>query len=491
VKRNLAPTVADILFIVVAPLTAITRTVKLTHSDGDLAAHIRMGQVILETRELPRHSLSSLTASNEPLVAHAWLSEVFFAGLFSIGGLALISVAAGILVGFTHAGVAQFLRTRGVDPRWALAAAFISLAVSSTHWLARPHMFSILGVALTIFLLESRPKHRVPLFALLFLLWANLHGGWIYGLVLIGAYVVGNAIEMRASPSERGRWRSAIRADALALAAAAGASLVNPYGWTLHREVFSAATSSDLARQMAEFLPPDFQTLAPLPFLLALLLTVALLATAERRMSAPRLIVLLVSVFFALRSFRNMALFGVSGWPLVALHISASWPPGRRPFRWFSEIARLDRSGRTGLYAVPVALALLVLGINGGSAANVRLIRNSFSPAHFPVLAVSRARAANLDGPVFEAWEWGGYIMNAWPDARLVVDPLEFNAATVRAFSEIDAVRPGWKDEMRRWNVRTVIIRPDSRLALTLEKDPEWKVWYRDSISAVFRPATD
>lgn len=81
--------------------------------------------------------------------------------------------------------------------------------------------------------------------------------------------------------------------------------------------------------------------------------------------------------------------------------------------------------------------------------------------------------------------------MNAWPAARLVVDPLEFNDATVRAFSEIDAVRPGWKDEMRRWNVRTVIIRPDSRLALTLEKDPEWKVWYRDSISAVFRPATD
>ena len=81
--------------------------------------------------------------------------------------------------------------------------------------------------------------------------------------------------------------------------------------------------------------------------------------------------------------------------------------------------------------------------------------------------------------------------MNAWPAARLVVDPLEFNDATIRAFSEIDAVRPGWKNEMRKWNVRTVIIRPDSRLALALEKDPEWKVWYRDSISAVFRPATD
>jgi hypothetical protein len=491
VKRNLAPTVADILFLIVAPLTAVTRTIKLTHSDGDLAAHIRMGKVILDTGELPRHSLSSVTAANEPLVAHAWLSEVLFAALFSVGGLALISVVTGIIVGLTHAGVAQFLRKRDVDPRWALAAAFISLSVSSTHWLARPHMFSILGVALTIFLLESRAKHRLPLFALLFIVWANLHGGWIYGLVMISAYVVGDAMEMRVSGVERTRWSAALRADALALVTAAAVTLVNPYGWGLHREVFGAATSSDLARQMAEFLPPDFQTLAPLPFLFALLLTIALLSTAERRLSAPRLIVLVVSAFFALRSFRNMALFGVSAWPLVALHVSNAWPRNGRPFQWFSEIARLDRTARAGLYAVPVALALVLLGINNGRIGNVGLIRNAFSPAHFPVSAVSRARAANLDGPVFEAWEWGGYIMNAWPAARLVVDPLEFNDATVRAFSEIDAVRPGWKNEMRRWNVRTVIIRPDSRLALTLENDPEWKVWYRDSISAVFRPATN
>ncbi|MGK2962496.1 MAG: hypothetical protein ACSLFK_10170, partial [Gemmatimonadaceae bacterium] len=210
-KLNRAPSVADILFFIVAPLTAITRTVKLTHSDGDLAAHIRMGQVILETRQIPPHSLASFTAPTEPLIAHAWLSEVIFALLFSVGGLALISVVTGILVGATHASVALFLRRQGVDARWALSAALLSLAVSSTHWLARPHMFSILGVALTLYLMESRQKRRLALTALLFAVWANLHGGWLYGLMMVALYAIGSALEATLSAENRSDWLSRSR----------------------------------------------------------------------------------------------------------------------------------------------------------------------------------------------------------------------------------------------------------------------------------------
>ena len=118
-KSNLAPGIADILFLVVAPITAITRTIKLTHSDGDLAAHIRMGDVILAAGSIPAFSLVSVTASNDPLIAHGWLSEVLFAALFSVGGLAAISAASGILIAGTHAAVAVFLST-------AIATTFVA-----------------------------------------------------------------------------------------------------------------------------------------------------------------------------------------------------------------------------------------------------------------------------------------------------------------------------------------------------------------------------
>ena len=490
VNRNPAPSVADIVFLVIAPLTAITRTIKLTHSDGDLAAHIRMGKLIVGSGIIPDKSVASITAANEPMIAHAWLSEVLFASLFSIGGLAAISVVTGILVGGTHGAIALFLRRKGVDARWALAAAFVSLAIASTHWLSRPHMFSITGVAFTIMLLESAPRRRILLFAALFLLWANLHGGWIYGLMLIALYAAGCGVEAVFAREQKNEWRDRARSSAIALLVSAAATLINPFGLDLHREVLAGATSSELARQMAEFLPPDFQSAAALPFLIGLLLSITLLALTPRRMSAPHLFITAVSLFFALRSFRNMALFGVSAWPLIALHVSRFWPERGRRFKWFGEIARLDATTRPGLYAVPVAIILLAIGLNGGAIGSAQVIRSSFSPARFPVTAIEKARAARLDGPIFEAWEWGGYIMYAWPEARLIVDPLKFNDATIQAFSRIDAVRPDWKDELQKWNVRTVIVKPDSRLASALAKEPAWKVWYQDSTATVFRPAT-
>src|SRR6476660_5280779 len=116
-RRNRFPSVADLIFAMAAPLTAIAGAVKLTQADGDLSAHIRMGNVILATGHIPTHSLASYTAPAEPMVGHAWLAEVFFATLFRLGGLPLICVFAGLVVGITHGAIAVFLRRHGADPR--------------------------------------------------------------------------------------------------------------------------------------------------------------------------------------------------------------------------------------------------------------------------------------------------------------------------------------------------------------------------------------
>lgn len=489
VKRNNAPSAADLIFMVVAPLTAIRGTVKLTQSDGDLSAHIRMGDTILSTGHIPAYSLASYTAPSDYMVAHAWLSEVIFALLFRLGGLPLLSVITGILVGLTHGSIALFLRKRGVDPRWAFLAALLSLALGSTHWLTRPHMFSIVGSALTLFLLESDRKRRALYFLPLFAVWANLHGGWLYGLTMIGAFIVGDLGEALLSRDERDQWLRRAKENSVALALAIVATFANPYGFRLHKEVISAVTSTSLANNIAEFLAPNFQDAGQWPFLLAVLSTVALFAMGTRRIQLPWLALILISLFFALRSFRNIALFGVSAWPLVALHAARAWPRPKKPFPLFSEFARLDPGSRVGILIVPVAILLLALGINRGSVGGVSFIPDRFSPRAFPTEAVSKARAARLEGRVFDAWGWGGYIMYAWPEARLHVDPLKFNAETIRSYSIIEDLQPGWQKEMDRWKIQTVIVNSRSPMAKGLALEPGWKVWYKDSTATVFRPA--
>src|SRR6185369_16608634 len=133
------------------------------------------------------------------------------------------------------------------------------------------------------FLLESERQRRQMYFVALFAVWANLHGGWLYGLAVIAMYIVGDVAEALLSTTARAEWMARAKRDTISLALAAVATVANPFGLTLYREVFFAVTSSALARNMGEFLPPNFQQADVWSFLLAILLTVALLSMSVRR----------------------------------------------------------------------------------------------------------------------------------------------------------------------------------------------------------------
>jgi hypothetical protein len=485
IARYLAPPAgADLLFAVVAASKAIAGAVRLGQSDGDLVAHITIGERILSTGRIPELSLASYTAPTDPFVAHAWLSEILLALTYRLGGLPLLAVLTAIIIGLTHALVVVFLKRRGADPRWALLAGLVSLALGASHWLTRPHMFSILAALLTVLLLESRPRHRLLMFAALFGLWANLHGAWLFGLLLIGIYAAGEFLEYRIT----GRSEHAALAwdHARGLGVATVATLLNPYGPWLHMEVAEAVTSPLLSENIAEYLSPNFHEITNLPFLLGLLLVVGVLALSPRRMPFPWLLLLLVGLFFGLRSFRNIALFGVTAWPLVALHAARSWsgrgwnPPA------FREFARIDARTRAGPWSAVAAALLVALGLNHGRIAGATIIRDDFDRTRFPVEAVARARAAGLGGRVFHPWVWGGYLLREWPEVRIHVDPLEFNATTIDSYTRIDALRPGWQAELDRWSVSTALVRADAPIAVALRTEPGWSQWYADETAVVF-----
>jgi hypothetical protein len=487
-RRAAIPSGADLLFIVAAPIKATLGAVKLTQSDGDLAAHLRMGNVILSTRHIPAHSLASYTAAADPMVAHAWLSEVFLAFLFRAGGLPLVTVFTAIMIALTHALVAVFLRRKGVDPRWALLSALISLALGASHWLARPHMFSILASALTVFALESERRRKYLFFLPLFALWANLHGGWLFGLVLIVMYIAGDAGEVLLG-REKGFWRARAKENVTAFVVAVLATGVNPYGYRLYKEVLFAVTSSSLANNIIEYLSPNFHDATNLPFLLTLILSFALLAVCTRRMPLPWLFVTTMSLFFALRSYRNVALFGVTAWPLIALHVSRAWPAHRRRFPLFNDFARIDAQTSTGLWSIPMLVLLLLVGLNHGSVAGASLIPNHWDRKKSPVDAVKKAMAADIPGRLLTPWDWGGYVMYAWPGKPLHVDPLKFNDTTMGSYTRITELWPGWQDELKKWQVQMVLTRPRDALALALALEPSWSLWYRDSTALIWRPA--
>ena len=156
-------------------------------NDGDTWSHIATGEWILDHRAVPRVDPFSLTFAGAPWVAHEWLAEVIFALAFRAAGWAgvmVITGAAAALAAYTIA-LKTIKELPGVGgPVLALAA----LALVTPGLLARPHMLALPVMAIwSARLFDARDQKDAPplVLALMMALWANLHGGFAFGLALV------------------------------------------------------------------------------------------------------------------------------------------------------------------------------------------------------------------------------------------------------------------------------------------------------------------
>lgn len=490
------PSVPDLVFCATALVVALGASVRLTQSDGDLFAHLTMGAQILDTWRVPTTSTLGVTTNGAPMIAPGWLSEVIFAATYRVGGLAAITALVAIVVAAAHATVAWFLRRRGVDARWTLVATLVSLALGATHWTARPHVFTLLAAALLIVLLEWDDVRAVPWIAALFAVWANLHGGWIFGVVMIAAYVAGDALEWRGHREQaneraeaRTAWRTRAARHGATLVLAMAATFATPYGIYLHREVWHTLMDPSLSRFIDEYQAPAFRDPGDVAFLGALLMTVLVLARSVRRMPWPWLFVVIANVAFALRAGRNISLFGITAWPLIALFSREPVERFVARFAVFADVARRDVSARAGRWAAACAVALGALGASGGRIAGVTVIARDVDPTRFPVAAVDAMRDAQLDGRIFAPWTWGSYVAFAWPGRQAFVDPLKITPDAAASYGTIVLTRPGWREQLSRWDVAVAVLPSGSTLARALERDADWTVWHRDPNAVVIRRA--
>jgi hypothetical protein len=488
-RTTAKPSLFDIVFLIWALVIPIGFSGRLINSDGDLARHLRLGELMIEQRGLLRQDVFSHTAAGKPFLAFEWGSEVVYAAAEKLGGLALVSIVAGLVLALTFALLVRFMVRRGGDPLLAYFVSMTAAVLSAGHWLARPHLFTLLLVVVLLDLLERDPPRPVWPYAPLFVLWANLHGGFSYGLILIGAFLVGDLLEAweAGAGAERTARLASARQRAWALGIAVVSTVANPHGIGLLVHVGSFFGQSSILRQTNEFQSPDFHTINGKLFLVVLLAVVAALAAARRRPSWPWLLVILGNTAMALISQRNIELFALTALPLAALHVDREWralPILGRPRAVFQ---REYRGSHSGVGAGIVAALMLGLGLVHGRVADLELVQNSFDPHVFPVEAAARGRAAHLRGPVFNQFTWGGWMLHEWPEMPVFIDggTDHYGEAIFNQYIQVWNLDPGWRDVLEKWKVAVVLADPRSRLAYQLVREPGWGVWYCDSVGAI------
>jgi hypothetical protein len=474
--------------------------------DGDTGWHLRTGEWILAHGRVPDRDIFSFTRPGQPWFAWEWLWDVLFGWLHLHAGMAAVVLGSSLVLALTFALLFRLAR-RSSDALVALALTLVAAAGSAGHWLARPHLFTMLFTVIFYSILErgeSGGMRQLWLLPPLMLLWTNLHGGFFTGILLIAAYAAGQfAVLLReTSAGARGQ---ALRRGRQYLLAAAGcgvATFVNPYGYRLHLHIFQYLADGFYRRNVMEFQSFNFQSGQARYFEILLALGAA---AAFRRLRRGRLawpLLFAAWAHLALYSTRNVEIFALlAAVPAAALvsrgvrrapHMRLA-PRLRRPFGGLASFTRewnaVDSAPRWHAVSVAAMLALAALIY---APRPPPAFRAAYDPKSFPVAAADQLEQAGLYGGVFTEDLWGGYLIyREYPRGRVFIDGRSDFYGAEFAGKYIKAVnaQTGWEGYLNRFGVRTVLLPPDAPLAGALKESSAWHLVYDDGVALIFRPA--
>src|SRR5258708_4259356 len=291
---------------------------SLLLKDSDTYWQIITGKWILDHNALPRVDIYSFTKAGEPWISSSWLAQVLYAGAYEHAGWAGPVILAAGSIAATFALLAFFLGRR-IPATYAMLTAFAAFVVSAGHFFARPHVLALpVMLAWVSGLLSASERREVPSFWVLPLLalWANLHGGFVFGLVLVAPF----AIDALWNADRSQRRPLALHWTVFGLGALA-ACCATPYGW---KSILAARKILDLGEMLHviyEWMPVNFSSFSPFEACLIVLIGGALFGGVK--LSPPRILLVLGLLHMALSHVRNIEIFALLI-PLVVLTPVAS-----------------------------------------------------------------------------------------------------------------------------------------------------------------------
>jgi hypothetical protein len=445
-------------------------------NDPDTYLHIAAGRWMLAHTALPVHDPFSHTLAGANWVPHEWLAEIVLTAAYDLAGwsgLVLLTAAAfAVSLGL----LTRFL-LRWAEPFSALIAVALGAALVQGHLLARPHLLALpLLVAWSGALFAARDTGSGPPFRLLpiMVLWANLHGGFMFGLAL-ALFLAAEAVLVPGTRTlEARRW------GMFSLLTVASA-LVTPNGVAGFLEPFRLIAMPALQASFGEWQSPDFQTFQPLE--IWFLGIIALGFATGARVPLSRLLLLLGLCHMALAHIRHAELLGLVG-PLA---IAASLGPQIADRTRSMPVSALGHvADRLVSPAAGRAVALvLALGLTAGSPLLLRPLQRTDDPVT-PSTALVAAARLGLEGPVFNSEVFGGYLaFRAIPtfiDGRAELYGNAFLDGYLKAERGDE---PTLSLLLDRYAVTWTLLKPGPGAVSCLDALPEWHRVYSDAEAVI------
>jgi hypothetical protein len=474
--------------------------------DGDTGWHIRTGEWILAHGRVPRQDIFSFTRPDQTWYAWEWLSDVLMGWLHQVGGMQAVLLGAIALICVTFSLLYRLVRRKCGSALIAFVITAIAAAGSSIHWLARPHLFTMLFLVIFYSILEGGRMRLLFILPVAAVIWTNLHGGFLAGILLICAYAGGELISALTARRSEDRHAAAGRSWRYGLAALAclAASFINPYGWRLHLHLIRFLTNPAYFQNIAEFASISFrQPLAPF-FELMLLLGAATAFWGIMRKRFASFLLLAGFIHLALLSIRNIPLFMIVAAPPVGLAL-ADWlrhlqeeTTGQQEtaggflhivFRGLDSLSRRLTAADAGPHwHIAGPAAILLLGATMYGHAPSPRFQAEYDSRLYPVAALAAFRNSDR---IFTSDTWGGYLIYRRYPAKVFVDGRSdfYGPAFEAEYADVLGVRYNWESTLAAHDVDTVLLAVDAPLSSVLKASRNWRAVYDDGVAIVFRAA--
>jgi hypothetical protein len=469
-------------------------------TEPDFGWHLRTGLDVLSNgMPLPATDPYSHSMPEWPWVEHAWLTDVLIAGIYAAFG------ALGVILWFAVITISAWLLAAAVASaggvfRWAASA--LSLWVALPYLGARTQLVSLLGLALLSWMLKRWQQGSVGLRWLippLFLLWANLHGGFLAGLLLLVLVIATTAIvrwlaDRRIAFAARCDEALFPRKDltrlTLLTALSAGLTFVNPYGWRLHAEIFDSLSNQFMLETLQEWQPLSMAGLAGRMYALYLAGLGVTMVLWYRRLEPVRWVVLGVFLAFSFRHMRNIPFFLIVSLPLCAEVLSAGY---QRLMRQLPHKA----TAREGGLAAAVFMAGMLLWLGPEHLHGVMLSGSRpaeyFKGTSYPIEAVEwvKAHPHQAGQRLYNDYGYGGFLLWWLPDRKIFIDgrmPAWRNGDRTLLHDYMALTRSDPElGILGKYSIDWALIRRQTPLEEGLARDDSWQRIYEDHKAAIYR----
>ncbi len=476
--------------------------------DPDLGWHLGTGRWITENRRIPLTDPFSWSVPGRRWIAHEWLTEVVMHALRSVGGDTLLIVVWASLITTVWGLLHRSARLAGATRGWAGSLTAIG-AVSTIHtWGVRPQMLTL---ALTSYVgmrlhrwrgadqSGSLPWELIPVVAL----WVNLHGGYIFGIVMVIVFAcgaTGERVIARTRPlgASAPSTRSLIQVWGLVLGCVA-ASLCSPN--TIDGLIYPFTYLGDNAstRYVGEWFRPDYTDPQFWPFAALLVAALPVMLFGLRRRSIGLTEVGLVVPFALLgaQSMRNISQYVVCCVPVFAAVGSSITARRRTEPSLRPQSARRSRNSfDPQLRKVMVAAisSITVVSSVAITRTTINAKGNDTARASLYPIAATQWLADNPGGTVFNHYNYGGWLVLQGVPVFVDGRPDMYGDAFMDEYVRVTGTRAAtqWQHSLRSVGATRVLMPSGSPMAKQIAADiaagkaPGWSEPATDQVARLF-----